>query len=676
MKKSVKIGIIAALSTFSFFWGATASAAEYQLDPVIVTAQRMENHDLDTPATVEVIHREKIEQSGGGSAFEVLRNSLGVFASTQLPNGISMGSMTSKINIRGVDKGTLVMVDGVPMNQDAKYNLEDIGAEAIDHIEIVRGGGSVLYGSEATGGVINIITREHLQNSVKVSVGNYDKQRYSANVGTEKFNASAYYEHRGDIGHITSTTTKNKVMGGGYSSRWYNYDKGEDKGIFWNYKINDNLKFSHNFVNTQNTIYQMDNSYLKSPYQKKMYEDTNNTFLLNYDDHKGLTGYASYGTQERNYDQDTYNKKTGAISEAIQYSWRKGHNTNLNLQKVFNIGKEDTFLFGASFKREDMDVKSARTKKMGNTPAKPAKTGTYNRDVYSLYASYNWHMAEKDQMIFNARETFVRRANGTSQEIVSGKVTDSVQENQQKFTPEVQYLHKINDKSTIYAKAGKSFRLPELTKIFGGAAMLPNIDLKPEHGTHYELGYKLNQGNTSWRVALFHYNIKDSIQSFSGSPITGDVEYQNTDSKNTGIEISADIHHNDYLDTSWGIAYGNPTERSVDSAGIVGDWIKTNNRLQFTSAIRYHKDKWSSALTANYLGYRANKNDYGKTHVKPALFTDLDVSYEPGKAHRVFFHVNNLFNRDDYTTVTAPADDTFAYITQGRNFIMGYEFKF
>lgn len=676
MKKSVKIGIIAALSTFSFIGGATASAAEYQLDPVIVTAQRMENHDLDTPATVEVIHREKIEQSGGGSAFEVLRNSLGVFASTQLPNGISMGSMTSKINIRGVDKGTLVMVDGVPMNQDAKYNLEDIGAEAIDHIEIVRGGGSVLYGSEATGGVINIITREHLQNSVKVSVGNYDKQRYSANVGTEKFNASAYYEHRGDIGHITSTTTKNKVMGGGYSSRWYNYDKGEDKGIFWNYKINDNLKFSHNFVNTQNTIYQMDNSYLKSPYQKKMYEDTNNTFLLNYDDHKGLTGYASYGTQERNYDQDTYNKKTGAISEAIQYSWRKGHNTNLNLQKVFNIGKEDTFLFGASFKREDMDVKSAGTKKMGKTPAKPAKTGTYNRDVYSLYASYNWHMAEKDQMIFNARETFVRRANGTSQEIVSGKVTDSVQENQQKFTPEVQYLHKINDKSTIYAKAGKSFRLPELTKIFGGAAMLPNIDLKPEHGTHYELGYKLNQGNTSWRVALFHYNIKDSIQSFSGSPITGDVEYQNTDSKNTGIEISADIHHNDYLDTSWGIAYGNPTERSVDSAGVVGDWIKTNNRLQFTSAIRYHKDKWSSALTANYLGYRANKNDYGKTHVKPALFTDLDVSYEPGKAHRVFFHVNNLFNRDDYTTVTAPADDTFAYITQGRNFIMGYEFKF
>lgn len=94
--------------------------------------------------------------------------------------------MTSKIDIRGVDKGTLVLVDGVPMNQDGKYNLEDIGADAIDHIEVVRGGGSVLYGSEATGGVINIITRSHTQNSVKVSAGNYDKQRYSLNVGADK----------------------------------------------------------------------------------------------------------------------------------------------------------------------------------------------------------------------------------------------------------------------------------------------------------------------------------------------------------------------------------------------------------------------------------------------------------------------------------------------------------
>lgn len=671
--KKLSIAILGGLLMSTTVCSGGVSAAEiYELDPVVVTAQRVENRDLQTPASVEVIDREEIEKSGAGSAFEALRNTLGVFASTQMPNGVSMGSMTSKIDIRGVDKGTLVLVDGVPMNQDGKYNLEDIGADAIDHIEVVRGGGSVLYGSEATGGVINIITRSHTQNSVKVSAGNYDKQRYSLNVGADKFNASAYYEHRGEISHMT-TTTKSKAM----SDRWYDYNKGEDKGIFWNYAINDHWKFSHNYVNTKNTASLMDSAYTKSPYQEKKYEDDNNTFLLNFDDQNGFTAFASYGTQERNYDQLTYNNKTGNVKENIQYSWRKGHNTNLNLQQVFKTGGDDTFLIGASYKREDMDVKSAGTKKMGDNPAQPAKFGTYNRDVYSIYASYDWHMTPKDQMIFNARETFVRRATGSSTEVISGKTTDTVKTNQNKFTPEIQYLHTINDKSSFYAKAGKSFRLPELSKIFGGAAMLPNVNLKAEHGTHYEMGYKLNQGKTSWRVALYHYDIKDAIQSIKGvSPITGDMQYTNSDSKNTGVEISADIHHNDAWDTSWGISYSNPTERSVDENFNVGDWIHTNNRLQFTSAIRYHKDKWNGALTANYLGYRYNSTDDGKTRVKPALYTDLDISYAPGAQHKVFLHVNNLFGREDYTTVTAPSDDTFAYISQGRNFMLGYEYKF
>ena len=76
------------------------------------------------------------------------------------PNGASWGTMTSEITIRGVERGTLILLDGVPLNQDGKYNLEDIPSDIIDRIEIVRGGGSVLYGSEASGGVINIITKK------------------------------------------------------------------------------------------------------------------------------------------------------------------------------------------------------------------------------------------------------------------------------------------------------------------------------------------------------------------------------------------------------------------------------------------------------------------------------------------------------------------------------------
>lgn len=645
-----------------------AKAAEvYELNPIVVTAQRVENHDLATPASVEVIERKDIEQSGAGNAYEALRGTLGLTATTMLPNGVSMGSMTSKVNIRGVDKGTMVLVDGVPMNQDAKYNLEDIGADAIDHIEVVRGGGSVLYGSEATGGVINIITRNHTQNSVKASFGNYDKQRYSVNAGADKFNVSAYYEHRGKIEHATTTT---KAKSAEVGERWYNYDKGEDKGIFWNYAINDKWKFSHNYVNTKNRISLVDLNYANDLYQVKKYEDNNNTFLLNFDDKNGFTAYASYGTQERNYDQDTY-KVDGSIDNSINFSWRKGHNTNLNLQQIFKTGGEDTFLIGATFKREDMDLRTAASSRS------TAKNSTYHRDVYSVYASYDWHMTPKDQMIFNARETLVRRAEGITKDLKTSQITDSLQKNQNKFTPEVQYLHEINDNSSFYAKAGKSFRLPEFTKIWGGSVMLPSMDLKPEHGTHYEFGYKLNQRKTAWRVALYHYDIKDAIQSVKGgNPLTGDLKYTNADMKNTGIEISANIKHNDFWDTTWGISYSNPTQKDIDIKGRDKEWIHTNNRLQFTSAVRYHKDKWTSALTANYMGCRYNDVDSGKTKVKPALFTDFDLSYAPGPQHRIFLHINNILDRDDYTTYTAPTDSKFAYVSQGTNYMLGYEYKF
>ena len=250
MKKGL---LMTALITGTLMCSAAAFAdelQEYTLDPMVITAQRMETKDLKTPAAVEVVTKEKIENSGAGSAYDVLQNALGIMSSAQGPNGAAMGSMTSKIIIRGVDKGTLVMVDGVPMNQDGKYNLEDIPSDMIEKIEIVRGGGSVLYGSEATGGVVNIITKNTVNNSVKVSAGNYGRERYAVSVGADRFNAAATLENRGKIANMT-TTIKNVAMGK-TSYRHYDYIKGESKGILWNYNINDNVKFTHNYVENNN----------------------------------------------------------------------------------------------------------------------------------------------------------------------------------------------------------------------------------------------------------------------------------------------------------------------------------------------------------------------------------------------------------------------------------------
>ncbi len=654
---------------------AAENLQEFALDPMVVTAQRMENRDLDTPATVDVITRERIANSGASSAYEALRNAFGILSSTQAPNGVSLGSMTSRVVIRGVDKGTLVMIDGVPMNQDGKYNLEDIPADIIEKIEVVRGGGAVLYGSEASGGVINIITKNKAHNSIKVSAGNYGRQNYSVAVGADKFNVVTTFENRGKIDNMTTSVEK-KGMKGTKSLQHYDYIDGESKGIMWNYNINDNVKFTHNYNESNNIVDIMDNTYLKSPYQRKDYTDHNNMFALNIDDKHGFSSILSYGTQERNYDQITWNKN-GSVKQDINYSWRKGHNTNLNVQKIFDVNDDDKFLIGASFKREDLDVYNSPSKKMGSRPAKPERTGAYNRDVYSLYASYDWKMSDVDNLIVNMRETFVRNANGDNTNKENGVTTKTVQENQSKFTPEIQYIRSLTENSSLYAKAGKSFRLPELTKIFGGSVMLPSVDLKPEQGTHYEIGYKLNDNNRSWRLALYNYDIKDAIEIESGSASTGDIIYNNTDIKNTGIELSLSVMHDDNFDSFWGISYSNPKQKSFSSNDkLGGKWIKYNNQLQFNMGVNYHKDKFASALSANYIGLRSDGTTDGATRLKPALYTDLHFSYTPEENQKAFLHINNLLNRKDYTTNNGPDRETYGYYTTGINFMVGYEYTF
>ena len=658
MKMKLTKGLLmTALITGSVVWGGTAVFAEenlqeYSLDPMVVTAQRMETKDLDTPATVEVISREQVERNGGASAFEVLRQSIGVSVTSQGPNGVSYGSMTSDATIRGVDRGTLVLLDGMPLNQDGKYNLEDIPTDIIEKIEIVRSGGSVMYGSEASGGVINIITRKNVGNKIKVSAGNLGRQSYSVTVGADGFSAVAYLDKRGEINR-TSTIGKSSGV-----NKYYKYDDGERKGIRWNYKLNDNLTFTHAYSINENNVSQInpEGKYNHSLIQKNEYKDTDNSFLLNFDDLNGFKVLASYGTQEKNYDQAVWNEDSSLKTSGL-YSWRKGHNTNLDVQKSFEMGN-NKLLIGASYKKEDMDMFASGGLMYGS------KNATYNRDTYSVYASYMWAMTDKDTLDVNLRQTFAKNCEAK----YDSKNADS--KNLSKFTPEIQYIKKLSEDSSVYAKAGKSFRLPELTKIYGSGVIMPSEQLKPEQGTHYEIGYKLNAGNAAWRLALYDYDIKDSIQSTGRRP---NLKYYNADTKSYGLELSCDVQHDDYFSSSYGIAVSNPKQKNNK-----GVYYKFGDRLQLNAGVNYKRDKVGASLMANYYGKRLDSDvkEHAEYKVKPALYTDFHMSYAPEKNQKFFLHVNNLFDREDYTTNQCPDPNRLGYISVGRNFMLGYEYSF
>lgn len=133
---------------------------EYTLDAIVVTAQRTETRDLNTPATTTVITAKDIENRGYLSVFDALDQTVGITSYNYSSGQGDNGSSTGRVYIRGLDKGTLILVNGAPVNLNNYNSTAGIPISAVERIEIVKGSNSVLYGSEAMGGVVNIITKQ------------------------------------------------------------------------------------------------------------------------------------------------------------------------------------------------------------------------------------------------------------------------------------------------------------------------------------------------------------------------------------------------------------------------------------------------------------------------------------------------------------------------------------
>jgi len=143
---------------------------------VVISGVRTEQSTLNTPASITVITREQIERSGATHVVDVLRGQGGV----QLNDLYGDGSRTS-VGMRGfaesAGSNTLVLVDGRRLNNPdiASPDLNSISLDDVERIELVQGSAGVLFGDQAVGGVINIITRDPgaSRHSLVLSAGSY-----------------------------------------------------------------------------------------------------------------------------------------------------------------------------------------------------------------------------------------------------------------------------------------------------------------------------------------------------------------------------------------------------------------------------------------------------------------------------------------------------------------------
>jgi vitamin B12 transporter len=256
MKKSIcsrARAFAPALSVLSVAIAASVQAQPVESSHVIVTATRQEQRANESIASVSVIERDEIAQMGVGTLGELLSKGPGVEFSRQ-----GSAASAETVFIRGANGGhTLVLIDGVRIGSASLGTtaLEAIPLEQVQRVEVLRGPGSALFGSDAIGGVINVITRSAKNSTtptVAASVGLGTNNTFSTHVSTaRKLDATSVSLHAGASGSagINSLLTTSNP---GYNADNDGY-KNQNLGLNVAHQLDKNLQIGGGLLNSKST---------------------------------------------------------------------------------------------------------------------------------------------------------------------------------------------------------------------------------------------------------------------------------------------------------------------------------------------------------------------------------------------------------------------------------------
>lgn len=640
MKRMIPLNLLLGLSILATGNAAAQTEAlqEYSLPGMNVTALGYEKSNLETPADVTVYSGEELKKTGANDVANALKYKAGVYFTQMGPHDQSWITGNSTLSLRGVKGGTLVLINGVPASFNNASHLDMMNLDTVEKVEVVKGGGAVLYGSEAYGGVINVITKDSYKSSVHVAVGNKGQRDYSANIGAGKLGVSFGRNEMGETGILSEKIATKNVFGTNIPY-YMGYGDSKKDHIGVSYKFDDNLQFNYMFNKKKYTM-----NYLSANeeiVQHFMYDDREHFAQMHFDDKKGLEATAYYN--ERSIRNPDYWAVTPNVLE-----WERSNHKHYgaDVKKVWE-NEDDKILVGINTKRELYINENQKFKYPTNNLKDYACFGTFALNGYSLYGQYDHKLSDATNLVLSMREDLVRSDAG----------------NYDAFLPQLQVLTKLDSENSLYANAGRSFRMPTFRQLYYSSGMIAsNPDLKPEYGWNYEAGYKHDNGKEQFKAAVFHIDLDDQITSRKVNGLS--QSYNAAKYKNTGIELSYTNQLDENLTWTVGGIYSKPQNKTTNTA----PWKDVLGKYQVMTSIDYQHDKTNASLNLSYMGGRVNNNK--QTDVKPILLSNLHVGHEVFANATLTLDINNIFNRRDLT------DPDGLYYTQGRTFLVGLNYNF
>lgn len=612
---------------------AAEDLQEFALEDMVVTASRVPTQKVDTPADISVITKEEIADQNYASASDALRAIPGVNVLGSGAKGSSMGQ--DKILLNG-DERVLVLVDGRRMNLGSSGNSSADWlppVNAIERIEVLKGGGSALYGTDAVGGVINVIMKKgsdignHV--TVKAAGGSFNAEQYaiSASGSTDSglgLIVSATKERRGEYKFKNANGKSQLLKNSGY----------DDTGVIvkLDQKVGEDNRIGVNFEHI--------NAEGGSPFG---YSGFGNT-----DSHKRISNNVALrydwneSSDERGYVQvyKNYQHAHFRSPDAGNQSNFTDSTMGIEAQQNFKFSDTDELTVGLEYYKTTVD----------NAALYAGKRDINNK---AIFAENRWEFAPSWQL--NAGLRYDHHSKYGSE-----------------FTPKVALNKKFDENSNAYLSWGRVFNAPTTDDLYWyqpGWGMFGNPDLKAEKGNVWTLGGNTKLGDkTTLSGSIFYSDIDDAIGWLYDSTTYQSKAVNINKEKRRGLEVSLNRDFDDNLS-----AYASYTYVQVKQDkgyGFAKD-LTTKPNI-YRAGLKYKNADWLFTLNANAVTGQSEKQ-----FVDSSYFTlDLGAQYKINDNAKLFINGYNLTNARYAEFGGLYKNGEAKYPMAGRSFIIGAEYTF
>jgi len=616
-----QLSLLSVLSAAAFsVWAQNNNSA----DNLVVTANRFQQPTSTVLASTSIVTREDIDRWQAKTINDVLRRLPGVDISQN--GGVGQAS---NVYIRGAEaRHTLVLIDGIPLAKSGiigSSDLSQIPLSLVQRMELIRGPRSAVYGSDAIGGVINIITYRSTEGGeVNAGIGSNHFQEYEGSIrhklsddtlvtvagafeDTRGFNIRPTSSFDGDsdrdgfrnktlwggINHAFNDSVSGFIRGYGYSNKTEydaGYTNGADTRQVYNHTYQSGLNYANGWYSSS----------LTASYQR--YNDYNYSNTLGmYQQNSSLDDMAQRNLQWGN----TFAIEQGTISAGVDWQQMK-------LTSSDNIISD-------SYKRNNTGYYLTGQRQIETVTLEGSVRGDDNQQ-------FGW--------------------NGTWQTAVGWE-----------FIPDYQ----------VTVSYGTGFQAPTLGQLYGQRrlSVISNPDLAPEKSRQWEVGLDGLTGPLNWRLSAYRNQINNLITYYTDE-VTWNGSYSNVQSATIqGIEWVGSMDTG-IFNHKVTLGYLNP-RRDNDN-----EVLAHRSKQQAKYQLDWTMYEVEMDLSYQYFGksFENNTNQYAFTQRKMPGYSLVDISASyPVTSHlTIRGKIANLFDKD-YETA-------YGYQTPGREYYLsgGYTF--